>query len=538
MRFQISVCVGALAVAAAYAQPLPHLEKRGQATQLMVDGKPFLMLAGELNNTISSDPESMRAVWPALARRGHLNTVLAAVAWNWTEPEEGRYDFRLLDDAIRSARQTDIRLVLLWFGSWKNGLSSFVPAWVKADQQRFPRAQVGKGRTVEVLSTLSESNRRADERAFAALMRHVRETDSTRRVILVQVENEVGLMGDSRDRSAAANQAFAGAVPSPLLDYLTAHGRSLKPGTWAGVFGAGQKADEAFMAWNYARYLNAVAEAGKREYDIPMYVNAWIVQPQDQGPGDYPGGGPQAHMHDIWRAGAPRIDLLCPDIYLPDFIGITAEYTRNGNPLFVPESFDGVAGAANAFYAIGAHAALGYSPFAIDNLTEGTALDSSPISAAYEILGQLAPAILEHQSKGTIAAVSLDKKRPEERIQLGGYTLTAGLVRGFRNPNEVPDITGYGIFMATGPDEFLMAGDNLQISFTPATAGPPIASVAQQEAGRFENGKWVLTRQLGGDDSVLRYDFAKLAEEGQSGSGVRLRLPEQAIQKVKLYRYR
>ena len=151
MRIHIVVCVGVLASAAAYAQPLPHLEKRGQATQLIVDGKPFLMLAGELNNTVSSDTESMRAVWPALARRGHLNTVLAAVAWNWIEPQEGKFDFRLLDDAIRSARQTDIRLVLLWFGSWKNGLSSFVPVWVKADQQRFPRAQVGKGRTVGAL---------------------------------------------------------------------------------------------------------------------------------------------------------------------------------------------------------------------------------------------------------------------------------------------------------------------------------------------------------------------------------------------------
>jgi hypothetical protein len=512
MRIHIVVCLGALAAATTYAQPLPHLEKRGQATQLIVDGKPFLMLAGELNNTVSSDTESMRTVWPALARRGHLNTVLAAVAWNWIEPEEGKYDFRLVDDAIRSARENDIRLVLLWFGSWKNELSSFVPAWVKADQQRFPRAQVGRGKTVEVLSTLSENNRQADGRAFAALMRHVRETDSTRRVILVQVENEVGLMGDSRDRSAAANQAFAGAVPVPLLDYLAAHGRPLKPGTWAEVFGAGQKADEAFMAWNYASYLNAVAQEGKREYDVPMYVNAWIVQPQDKGPGDYPGGGPQAHMHDIWRAGAPRIDLLCPDIYLPDFVGIAAEYARNGNPLFVPESFNGV--------------------------VASTALDSSPISAAYEILGQLAPAILEHQSKGTIAAMSLDKKRPEERIQLGGYTLTAGLVRGFRNPNEVPDIIGYGIFMATGPDEFLMAADNLEISFTPTTAGPPIASVALQEAGRFENGTWVVTRLLGGDDSVLRYDFAKIAEEGQSGSGVRLRSPGQSIQKVKLYRCR
>ena len=537
MRFPIVVCVCALAAAAAYAQPLPHLEKRGQATQLMVDGKPFLMLAGELNNTISSDTETMRAVWPALAKRGHLNTVLTGVAWSWIEPEEGKYDFRFVDEAIKGAQQADLRLVLLWFGSWKNAISSFAPVWVKADQQRFPRAQVRNGKTLEILSTLSGNSRNADARAFAALMRHVRETDSTRRVIMVQVENEVGLLGDSRDRSAAANQAFAGEAPKPLLDYLAAHGQPLKPGTWAEVFGGGQTADEIFMAWHYASYMNAVAEAGKKEYDIPMYVNAWLVQPRDMNPGDYPSGGPQAHMHPIWRATAPRIDLLCPDIYVPEFVEVTAEYARLGGPLFVPESFDGAIGAANAFYAIGAHAALGYSPFGIDNLTKGTAFEAAPMTAAYEVLGQLAPAILEHQSKGTIAAVSLDKNRPEQRIQLGGYTLTTGVIHDFFGFSEdKPDVPAYGIFMATGPDEFLMAGDNLQISFTPTTPGPPIASVAVQEAGRFENGKWVVTRLLGGDDSVLRYDFAKIAEEGISGSGVRLHLP--VIQKVKLYRYR
>jgi hypothetical protein len=254
-------------------------------------------------------------------------------------------------------------------------------------------------------------------------------------------------------------------------------------------------------------------------------------------PGDYPSGGPQAHMHEIWRAAAPSIDLLCPDIYVPEFTEVTAEYARMGGPLFVPESFDGAAGAANAFYAIGAHAGLGYSPFAIDRLAEGSGFETSPMTAAYEVLGQLAPAILEHQSKGAIAAVSLDKKRPEQRIQLGGYTLTTELIHDFFGFSEdKPDVPAYGIFMATGPDEFLMAGDNLQISFTPTTPGPPIASVALQEAGRFENGKWVVARLLGGDDSVLRYDFAKVAEEGVSGSGVRLHLP--VIQKVKLYRYR
>ncbi len=547
---------------------VPHLEKRGQATQLIVDGKPFLVLAGELSNTVSSDADRMKVVWPLLANKVHMNTVLTGVSWDWIEPEEGKYDFRIVDRLIESARQNNVHIVWIWFGSWKNGLSSFAPAWVKAAQDRFPRARIRGGKTIEVLSTLSPNNLQADERAFAALMRHTREVDRTHRVIMVQVENEVGVLGDSRDRSPEADAAFAAPVPKELMDYLAKPRQPLLPefkevwdaagskttGTWEEVFGTGAKADEIFMGWNYARYINGVVEAGKKEYSIPMFVNAWIVQPEDKGPGDYPSGGPQNHMHDIWRAGAPLVDLLCPDIYLPDFTGISARYSRSGNTLFVPESAAGARGAANAFYAIGQHSAIGYSPFGIDNLVrvmgsgpdgpqQGVApppadLDALPFPVAYQTLAQLAPLILEHQAKGTIAAASLNRQHPDQEIKLGDYTLNVGLTRNRRTPNVVPDVTGYGIFMATGPDEYLLAGDNLQITFTPATPGPPVAGIARQENGHFENGKWVVTRYLAGDDSVLRYDIATVAGMGQSGSGVRLSAPDRGIQRVKLYRYR
>ncbi len=559
---------------AAYSQSrpadasIPHLEKRGMATQLIVDGKPFLALSGELSNTVSSDTERMRAVWPVLAGKVHLNTVLTGLSWDWIEPEEGRFDFRLVDTLIESARQNNVRMVWLWFASWKNGLSSFAPAWVKAAQDRFPRAQVRGGKTIECLSTFSEANREADARAFAALMRHTREFDKTHRVIMVQIENEVGVLGDSRDRSGAANEAFARPVPKELTDYLQKHRQDLLPefrqvweaagyrtsGTWEEVFGKGAKADEIFMAWSYARYVNRVAEAGKREYPIPTFVNAWIVQPEDKGPGDYPSGGPQDHMHDAWRAGAPLVDMLCPDIYLPNFNELVARYSRSGNPLYVPESVADVRGAANAFYAIGQYRAMGYSPFAIDNVQRmpgfgpggaGQAgpqpppdVAALPFSIAYQTLEQLAPLILEHQAKGTIAAASLNRQNPDQEIKLGDYVLNVGLPRNRRAPSSVPDVTGYGIFMATGPDEYMLAGNSLQITFTPNTPGPPIAGIARQEAGRFENGRWVVTRYLGGDDSVLRYDLAAAADVNQSGSGVRLSAPDRGIQRVKLYRYK
>jgi hypothetical protein len=376
------------------------------------------------------------------------------------------------------------------------------------------------------------------------------------------------VLGDARDRSPDANQAFAKPVPNELMDYLAKHKQDLLPefrqvwdaagsktsGTWEEVFGKGAQTDEIFMGWNYARYVNSVAEAGKREYAIPMFVNAWIVQPEDKGPGDYPSGGPQAHMHDVWRAGAPLVDLLCPDIYLPDFTGILARYSRSGNTIFVPESAGDARGAANAFYAIGQYRAIGYSPFGIDNVARlmGFGPDARqpagsqpppdveglPFSVAYQTLAQLAPLILEHQSNGTIAAAWLNRQNPAQQIKLGDYILDVGLPRNRRTPDVVPDLTGYGILMATGPDEYLLAGDNLQITFTPNTPGPPIAGIARQENGHFENGKWVVTRYLAGDDSVLRYDISTVAGMGQSGSGVRLSAPDRGIQHVKLYRYR
>jgi hypothetical protein len=557
----------------AYAQTrpadpaVPHLEKRGAATQLIVDGRPFLVLSGEMANTASSNSEYMKVVWPTLANRAHLNTVLTGVSWDWIEPQEGKYDFRYVDEAIENAKRYNVRIVWIYFASWKNGISSFAPVWVKANQERFPRAQVRNGKTVEVLSTLSENNWQADARVFAALMRHVREVDTTHRCIMVQVENEVGMLGDTRDRSPLAEAAFAKPVPKELMDYLQKHKDTLLPefrkvweaagfktsGTWEEVFGKGPKADEIFMGWNYSSYINKVVEAGKKEYPIPMFVNAWIVQPEDKGPGDYPSGGPQDHMHDIWRAGAPGLDMLCPDIYLPNFTELADRYSRSGNPLYVPESAGDLRGAGNLFYAVGQRHAIGYSQFGIDGIARSAAgaganpgrggaaqpqqVEQLPLSEAYEMLSQLAPFILEHQSSDTIASVVVNKDKPDQQLKLGNYTLNAGLPRNRRNPTAVPDTTGYGIFMATGPNEYLMAGNNLQVTFAP-NSGVGFAGIARQESGRFEDGNWVHIRFLAGDDSVLRYDLGAAADAGQSASGVRLTVGERGIQRVQVYQYK
>ncbi len=546
--------------------PIARLERRGAATQLIVDGKPFLALAGELTNTAASSPEHMRAIWPHLRKVG-LNTVLVPIAWAWIEPEEGQYDFAVVDGVLRDARANEMRVTWLWFASWKNGLTNFAPIWVVGNQDRFPRAQLAGGRTVEVLSTLSAANRDADAKAFATFMRHIKEVDSAARTtIMVQLENEVGLIGDSRDRSALADEAFASAVPKELADYLQAHRDSLLPetrkvwgaagfkvsGTWEQVFGSGPgRADEIFMAWHYSRYIGRVAQAGKAEYPVPMFVNAWLVQPEDKGPGDYPSGGPQDHMHDIWRAGGPQIDMLSPDVYLPNFSELAARYSRRGGPLLIPESSGTSVGAANAFYAIGQLGAIGYSPMGIDQPTRlvgfrpgtgvtppaPTEVESQPFPRAYRALAQLSPLILEHQAKGTIAAAWLNKGLQMTDIELGGYGVNVNLRRNRRAPDLIPEV-GYAIVIASGQDEFYVAGYDVQVTFLPKTPGPPIAGLARVEAGRFEGGRWVVTRLLAGDDCVLEYNQAKAAAANQSGSGLRFGDDGPSIQRVKLYRYR
>ncbi|MGA2724362.1 MAG: DUF5597 domain-containing protein [Bryobacteraceae bacterium] len=525
--------------ALASAADIPHLQKQGTATQLIVDGKPFLVLAGELHNSSATSLEYMRPVWPKLAE-AKLNTVLAGVSWNQIEPQEGKFDFSVLDGVIRDARSHNLHLMLLWFGSWKNALSSYPPDWVKKDFKRFPRIQVQSGKTIELLSTLSDTNRDADARAFAALMRHVKEVDGQQHtVLMIQVENEMNVIGDHRDRSPVANKAFTGPVPKELMDYLQAHKDTLIPefrqvweaagfktsGTWEEVFGKGLATDEAFMAWNYARYVGRVAEAGKAEYPIPMYVNAAVMGFARVGPpANAHGGGPLCQLMDVWRAGGPQIDILSPDIYGNDdfFVSTTAAYARSGNPLFIPESNGGREGATRALYAFGRHNAIGFSPFGID----GSRAPDTDLISGYDLIAQLAPLILANQGKGTVSAVLLGQNNPSQKIQVGNYTLEAASLRPRAMPGAPPPPATVpstaAIFIAVGPDEYFVAGSGMTVSFSPNTPGPSQAGLGTVEEGSFVNGFWVPGRQLAGDET---------------GQGDYVSLRNLGIQHVTLYRY-
>jgi hypothetical protein len=569
----LSLVAQQVKTAPAPASEIPHLRKQGTATQLIVDGKPMLLLAHELSNTGATSVAYMKPAWPKIVD-AKLNSVLAGVSWNQIEPQEGKFDFTVLDGIIRDARAYNQRLVLLWFASWKNGQSSNLPDWVKRDFERFPRAQIVGGTwpvfggeagqprapftgSIELLSPFGDASRDADARAFAALMRHIKAVDGQQHtVIMVQVENEVGMQGDTRDRSPAANKAFEGPVPKELMDYLQAHKDTLIPelrkvweaagfktsGTWEEVFGKGRPTEEIFMAWHFARYVGRVVEAGKAEYPLPMFTNC----PQSgfgKAPAPVKGGqsgGPMPDAMDVWRAGAPRIDLFGVDVYGFDFVMMCGRFTQSGNPLLIPETVGGLEGAARVLYAFGRHDAICFSPMN-GGIDRRTTPDYDLISG-YDLITQLTPLILEHQGKGTMSAVLLEPKDPPAKIQLGDYTLQVAFVKPRAEkrgdpPPQPPTLAG-AIFIQAGPDEYFTAGFGVSVAFSPNTPGPPLVGLATVEEGTFVNGRWVPGRQLAGDDTIegdcleLKWPPKSVTPAPQS------RVRTENIQRVTVYRYR
>jgi hypothetical protein len=506
-------------------EPLPHLRPVGSSTQLVVDGQPFIMLAGEVRNSSSSSLAYMEErVWSqALAL--HCNTVLVPVSWELLEPVEGQWDFALLDELIGAARRRGLRLVLLWFGAWKNAQADYAPGWVKTNLQRFPRAQSRSGANLRSLSCVSESGCAADGRAFAALMRRVRQVDGDHHtVVMVQVENEAGLLGSRRDYSPQAEARFREAVPAELMSYLATNRDTLTPefressekagnrmaGTWAEVFGEG--ADEAFMAWHVGRYVDNVAQAGQAEYPLPMFVNAWLVQHAGEQPGEYPSGGPVARMMDVWRCAAPHIACLAPDIYLDDFAATCAQYARSGNPLLIAETRRDETAAANVFYAVGEHNALCFSPFGIENMAEGRTgrvAGASPeamtdslmpgegarLAKCYDLLEQMMPVVAAAYGADAMRGI-LQGSAPVPVLELGDYRVR---VR-FNEPRQAGKAPGGGLIIALSEGEYVVAGHGFGVEFLSRPDCPPNVDYLYHEEGTYRGGQWTPRRRLNGDE--------------------------------------
>jgi beta-galactosidase GanA len=518
---------------------IPFLQEKGNTTQLIVDGIPFIILGGELGNSSATTMEYMKPIWSKL-KVMHLNTILMPVYWELIESEEGKFDFSLLEKLITEARKNELRIIFLWFASWKNSMSSHAPAWVKLNQEIFPRIKDNNNRSHEILTPLSENNLQADLKAFKALMGFIKKFDGKNHtVIMVQVENEIGMLPVARDYSSFTNEFFNRDVPAELINYLKLNKSMLVPelleiwrnngfktsGNWEEIFGKGVYTDEIFMAWYYSSFTNKIVEAGKKIYPIPMYVNAALNRPNTEPGTGYPSGGPLPHLMDVWKAGGPSIDFLAPDIYFPDFKHWTDLYTRQGDLLFIPEHrFDNTA-AAKSLFAFGHYEALGFAPFSIESTDKP---ENEPIGKAYNLVSQLEPIIFNNQGLDKIEGVLLDKKNRDTIINLGGYELT--VVHDFTFPwsagakeDEWP-LAG-GIIIQTGENEFYVAGTGIIVTFKPLNDKSLIAGILKAEEGTFENNNWVITRHLNGDQT-------------HQGRHVRIPSGEFSIQRFSLYTYK
>ena len=512
------------------ADTLPHIDRSGARPALIVDGAPFLMLGAQMHNS-SAWPATMPSVWSTVDALG-ANTVEAPIYWEALEPKEGTFDFAETDMLLAGAREHRKHLVLLWFATWKNGSPGYAPEWVKRDPKRFPLALRTNGTALFSLSPFAEASLNADRKAFVALMEHLKANDPQHTVLMVQVENESGLWGGTRDHSAAAERVFAEPVPHAVL---AAMGKPEAHGNWTAVFGP--DADEYFYAWAVAHYIEQIAAAGKRAYPLPMYANADLQNPiHPDGPGSYASGGPTFDVLPLWHAVAPTLDGLNPDIYMPEYekyIAVLHQYALPWNAFFVPETGNSTAYAHYFFAALG-KGAFGWSPFGIDttgysNYPLGARqMDSetiAPFALNYAIADpmqrELAAWNREDRVRGvaespTVHSEEVEFPRSKEAAPQWKAVVSYGLPAFYSNRpapgNAKPE--GEALLVALGPDEFLVTGVRCRVDFTSlAPAGGPHQRMwVSVEEGTYEDGKWHRSRIWNGDQTDYGLNFTDKAQ--------------------------
>jgi beta-galactosidase GanA len=488
----------------ANAQGLPSIVKKENGSYtFMLDGKPFIVLGAQLWNS-SNWPYILNSTWPQL-KSLHCNTLEAPVYWQQIAPAPGHYRFNEVDSLITGARKAGLRLILLWFGAYKNGSSQYAPEWVLTQPDKYTRVRNAGGGELQALSAITPANLEADQQAFTALMRHVKQVDGQQHtVIMVQVQNESGVLGTDRDYTAAADKLFKGPVPDTLLQAL-----DKKAGNWQEVFGA--DAAEAFSAWCIARYVNQMAQAGQAVYDLPMYTNAWLKENGFQRPGEYPSGGPVSTMITVWKAAAPALQLLAPDIYHANdqvFLDICSKYSRPDNPLLVPEMGKGPDFARHQFHALGNFNAIGVAPYGIDPFgtnpydeRDKEKLDAkfSHIADNYRLLEGVLDKIAELQGSGRLRAAVEAYGLREQLLTIGDYEILFSY--GFSGNRPGKPLTGRVLVGQLGPDEYLLAGFDARFQFRPRYgSGYATAEFISVEEGYYANGEWVRKRTWNGDE--------------------------------------
>jgi len=571
-----------LAIPAVRAHSQSRLVKQGTATQLEVNGSKMLIIGGELSNSAATSVADIDSVMPRMAALG-LNCVLVPAQWDLIEPQENEFDFTTIDRVISKARENNLKVVFLWFGAWKNSMSCYAPLWFKQDVKRFPRAETAEGKQLEIASAFSDNVLQADRKALTKLVERIKTIDTDNTVVMLQVENEIGMLESARDHSSAANREYAKAVPKQFCQYLLNNKKSLHPhmlekltgsktwtaasskqidsklkkgATWAEVFGTDHYGDEIFMAYQYALYVQKMAVAVRNIKDMPLYVNA-AMNSRGRKPGEYPSAGPLAHLVDAWKAAAPTIDMLSPDIYDTGFKQWAGQYKMPNNPLFIPETRCCVNSAARAFFSFGEHDAIGFCPFAIDQT--GPA-EIHAISKAYALIAKLQPLILKNQGQGKMYGLLFDKEDKEKVISDGSLRLTCNhfftLPWDPRAKDGTPWNEGGGIVIKLGELDYLIAGTGLVIKFQTATEKEQeekktlgedgFATAGADRAAKAEQNRRFKGKRIGigyvdqvdiNPDGSLRYLRRDNGDQSHQGRHARISLGDYAILHVRLYEY-
>lgn len=518
---------------------MPYLKEINGKKVLSVHDKPFLVLAGEVHNSASSSIECMEAAWEKAISLG-MNSLLLPVTWENIEPEEGIFDFTLVNQLIEQARKYNKKIVFLWFGAWKNAQCYYAPSWVKKDVTRFRRAEVKKGHNFTnledfygmpytTLSYLCEETKKSDARAFKELMKHIKDFDGEENtVIMMQVENEPGLQGAARENSDHADEIFKSEVPQEFVAFMKSNSDSMAEdvkkavkfgaydGNWSEVFG--EVAEEVFSAYHVATYINTVASEGKKEYALPLAVNCWLDKGQK--PGLYPSGGPISRMMEVWKFCAPEIDVIAPDIYVPNFMDVCDDYIKLNNPLFIPETVTHAYAGPRQLYVVGHYHALGYAPFGFEGMGEEfSAIDSylfgvETADPLFEVpqdvheyhwitktLDDLSPLLLTKYGTTDLQAISCERK-DDDIMLFGEYG-----IKVMTESQMISRRDGVCLALKIAEDEFYLIANGCIIHPFSLSKEKPYSGILSLEEGSYEDGVWKAHRRLNGDEvAIMRYE--------------------------------
>lgn len=502
---------------------LPQIKRFNGGYMFFVEGRPYIMLAAEVHNSAASSPEYMKIVWERV-KELNCNTLLVPVYWNMIEKQENEFDFNMVERLIIEARANRVKLVLLWFGSWKNSLSSYAPNWVKLDLVRFPRVESEAGMKTKILSMFKSDILSVEINAFKTFMKFIKDFDEKEQTVLaIQVENEVGILGLPRDFNKEANEAYKGYVNDDLIENNKSNSTknliAAENGNWEEVFR--ENAAEAFMCVNYAAYMDKLARAGKEVYRLPLFTNVWLKGEGEEA-GIYPSGGPEPEMIGIWRTVAPNLDFLSPDIYTFEFEKTAALYSRADNPLFIPETRRDKWAIPNLYVAIGKYNALCYSPFGAESIGEDksfitgilhTDVNDKNVSSeavkdylskSYRLFNHIIPIITNYYGRDKMIGFSQKEGESEYKCHIGKYALKVEFYHKIDDNNEF--IPGAGMVIQIAADELLFIGYGYRVELESLNEGKQVDFLSLEKGIYDENCNWKAYMDLNGDEQYIRLE--------------------------------